>query len=165
MKNPTISSECFIAEGAIVKGDVTIEKDASVWFHVTIRAEETPITIKEGTNIQDNCVLHIDENCPVFIEELVSVGHGAIIHGCSIGKHSLIGMGAVILNGAKIGRECIIGAGALIPQNSIIPDNSLVVGVPGKIIRSTTEEEVEENIRNAKKYITEARTYSALLTD
>lgn len=162
MLKPNIDSSVFIAKGAVVLGDVTITKDCSIWYNATIRSTEAPITIGEGTNIQDNAVIHVDFNHPTTIGSYVTIGHSAIIHGCSIADNSLIGMGAIILNGARIGKNCIIAAGALIPQNKEIPDNSLVIGSPGKIVRQVTEEEIVKNTRNAKHYITERLTYAVL---
>lgn len=159
MKKPVISENAFIAEGAVLRGDVTVSTNCSIWFNATIRAEDAPVFIGASTNIQDNAVLHVDKGYPVSIGEFVTVGHGAIVHGCTIGDNTLIGMGATVLNGAKIGRNCIIGANALIPQNMVIPDNSLVVGLPGKIIRHTTQEEINSTKENALSYVKEATSY------
>ena len=159
MIKPKIHSTAFIAKGAAVYGNVTIKKEANVWYNATIRSIDDPIIIGEGTNIQDNAVIHTDKGYHVSIGCLVTIGHGAIIHGCSIGDNTLIGMGAIILNGAKIGNNCIIGAGTLITKNTIIPDNSLVLGSPGKIIRPVTKEEIQGSIDNAKLYIEERLIY------
>lgn len=153
MKKPTISENVFIAEGAVIRGDVTISDNCSIWFHTTIRAENAPVFIGSSTNIQDNAVLHVDAGYPVTIGSHVTIGHSAI------GDNTLIGMGATILNGAVIGKNCIIGANALVPQNMVIPDNSLVVGIPGKILRNTTEEEIAANQANALLYVKEASIY------
>lgn len=152
-----IHESAFIAPGAIALGDVTIGEDCSIWYHATIRGDSSPIRIGRSTNIQDNCVLHGNASYPVVIGEMVTVGHGAIIHGCTIEDHSLIGMGAILLNGCHIGKNCIIGAGALVTQNTVIPDNSLVLGNPGKIKREVTEEEVTSISRNALHYATLAK--------
>lgn len=154
-----IHESAFIAPGAIVLGDVTIEEDCGIWYHATVRAERASVRIGRGSNIQDNCVVHVDAGHTVSIGENVTVGHGAIIHGCTIGDNSLVGMGAILLNGCHIGRNCIIGAGALVTQNTVIPDNSLVLGNPGKIKREVTEEEVTSNLKNALHYVEEARHY------
>lgn len=161
MIQPTIHETAFIAEGAIVKGNVSIGADCGIWYHTTIRADREKIKIGTGSNVQDNCVVHVDEEYPVVIGEYVTVGHGAVVHGCTIGNNSLIGMGAIILNGARIGKNCIVGAGALITQNTIIPDNSLVIGSPAKVIRSVTHDEAASNMRNAKEYVQEAKEYQA----
>ena len=129
--------EQYIAEGAIVKGNVKLGKDASVWYHATI--------LGDGTNIQDNVVVHTENTHPVTIGNGVTIGHSAVVHGCMIGDNSLIGMGAIVLNGAVIGKDCIIGAGALVTQNTHIPDGSLAFGNPAKVIRQVTEEEKAAN--------------------
>ncbi len=162
MLKPTIDSSTYIAKGAVVIGNVTIGKDCSVWYNSTIRSTDQPIIIGDGSNVQDNAVVHVDSTHGVTIGSYVTIGHGAIIHGCNIEDNALIGMGAIILNGAKIGKNCIIAAGALIPQNKEIPDNSLVMGSPGKIIREVTEEEVIKNRENAEHYIIERLTCAVL---
>ena len=160
MQKPNIDPSVFVAPGAVILGDVTIEKNCSIWYNSTIRCIEAPILIGEGSNVQDNAVIHVSHNQPVTIGSYVTIGHGAIIHGCTIEDSTLIGMGAIILNGAKIGKNCIIAAGALIPQNKVIPDNSLVMGSPGKIIRQVTEEEIIKNRQNAEEYIHQAAIYN-----
>ena len=160
MQKPIIDPSVFVAPGAVILGDVTIKKNCSIWYNSTIRCIEAPILIGEGSNVQDNAVIHVSHNQPVSIGAYVTIGHGAIIHGCTIEDSTLIGMGAIILNGAKIGKNCIIAAGALIPQNKVIPDNSLVMGSPGKIIRQVTEEEIIKNRQNAEEYIHQAAIYN-----
>lgn len=162
MQKPNIDPSVFVAKGAVVLGNVTIAKDCSIWYNAAIRCTEAPITIGEGSNVQDNAVIHVAPDHPVTIGSYVTIGHGAIVHGCTIEDNALIGMGAIILNGAKIGKNCIIAAGALIPQNKVIPDNSLVMGSPGKIVRQVTEEEIQKNTENAKEYIKERLIYSIL---
>ena len=162
MQKPTIDPSVFIAQGAVILGDVTIEKNCSIWYNSTIRCIEAPILIGEGSNVQDNAVIHVSHNQPVTIGSYVTIGHGAIIHGCTIEDSTLIGMGAIILNGAKIGKNCIIAAGALIPQNTVIPDNSLVMGSPGKIVRQVTKDEAQHNYKNAENYINDRITYAVL---
>lgn len=152
-----ISKGAFIAPGAIVLGDVTVEDNASIWYHATVRGDRACVKIGKGSNIQDNCVVHVDEGHPVHIGENVTVGHGAILHGCRIGDASLIGMGAIIMNGCEIGNRCIVGAGALVTQNTVIPDNSLVLGNPARVKRQVTEEEVGHSLENARLYADEAR--------
>ena len=143
--------EQYIAEGAIVKGNVKLGKDASVWYHATIRGDSNSITIGDETNIQDNVVVHTENTHPVTIGNGVTIGHSAVVHG------SMIGMGAIVLNGAVIGKDCIIGAGALVTQNTHIPDGSLAFGNPAKVIRQVTEEEKAANRANALKYVNEAK--------
>ena len=147
----------YIAPGAIVLGDVTLGEDANIWYHATVRGDRASIVIGKGSNIQDNSVVHVDADYPVAIGENVTVGHGAIIHGCCIGDNSLVGMGAIIMNGAEIGRNCTVGAGALVTQGTKVPDTALVLGNPAKIKRQVTEEEIARNLRNAAFYVQEAK--------
>lgn len=158
-KAPIIPESAFVAEGAIVKGEVTLGENSSIWYHATVRADRATITIGDNSNIQDNCVVHVDPGAAVVIGNSVTIGHSAVIHGCTIGDNSLIGMGAILLNNCVIGKNCIIGAGALITQNTRIPDNSLVLGNPGKVKREVTPEEIEANRRNAMHYVEEGRIY------
>ena len=162
MTKPIIDTSTFIAEGAIVLGNVTLEKDTSVWYNATVRGDRGSITIGEGSNVQDNVVLHVDKDYDVHIGDFVTIGHGAIVHGATVCDNTVIGMGAIVLNGARIGRNCIIGAGTLITQNKVIPDNSLVIGNPGKVVRQLTEEEIKANLDNAKIYIEEAKVEGGL---
>jgi len=147
----------FIAEGAKVLGDVRLGDGASVWYNAVIRADENIIEIGEGSNVQDCAVLHSDHGHNFKIGRYVTIGHGAIVHGADVGDNTIIGMGATILQGAKIGANCIIGAGALVTERAEIPDGSLVVGIPGKIRRELTPEEIEGNRKNAQEYIDEAK--------
>lgn len=147
----------FIAPGAVVLGDVTLAEDVNIWYHVTIRGDRGSIKIGAGSNIQDNAVVHVEPEYPVIIGEHVTIGHGAIIHGCQVGDNTLVGMGAILMNGCKIGRNCIIGAGALVTQNTEIPDNSLVLGNPGRVKREVTPKEVAASRSNADLYVQEAR--------
>lgn len=153
----------FIAPGAIVLGDVTIGEDVGIWYHATVRGDRASIIIGNRSNVQDNAVVHVDENHGVSIGENVTIGHSAIIHGCAIGDNSLIGMGAIIMNGAQIGKNCIVGAGALVTQNMVVPDNSLLLGNPAKVKRQVTGEEVAASLRNAEVYVEEARVSRAEL--
>lgn len=161
MKKPKIHPDAFVAPQAIVLGDVTIEKDCGIWFGAVVRGDHSPVHIGRGSNIQDNCVVHEDMAHTVEIGEDVTVGHGAILHGCRIGDRSLIGMGAVVLNGAVIGKDCIVGAGSLVTQNRIVPDGSLVIGSPAQVVRPVTQQERENNLANAKRYVQEAGEYAA----
>lgn len=146
----------YIAPDADVIGDVQLAEQVSIWYHATIRADSDRITIGRGSNIQDNCVLHVDAGFPISIGEYVTVGHGAILHGCTVGDRTVIGMGAILLNGCTIGENCIIGAGTLITQGMHIPAGSVVMGNPGKVKRQVTEEEKKHNMENAKVYIRHA---------
>ena len=151
-----IHETAYIAEGAILQGNVRVEENASVWNNAVIRGDRGPIVIGRGSNVQDNVTIHLDTPFPVQIGENVTIGHGAIVHGCVIGDNTLIGMGAIIMNGAHIGKNCIIGAGALVTQGQEVPDGSLVMGLPGKVCRLVTEEELERSLKNARRYVEEA---------
>ena len=150
----------WIAPNATIIGDVVLKNDSSVWFNAVLRGDIENILIGEGSNIQDGSVLHTDPGYPLKIGKNVTVGHMVMLHGCTIGDNSLIGIGAVILNNAKIGNNCIIGAKALVTENKIISDNSLVVGSPGKVIRQLTEDEVEAVKKNAIRYQNNWKKYS-----
>ena len=160
LKKPDYGYDVFIAEGAIIRGDVTLSDRVSIWFNAVVRAENGPIAIGSDSNIQDNCVLHVDINGKLTIGNRVTVGHGAILHGCTIEDNSLIGMGAIVLNHAVVGKNCIVGAGALITQGTIIPDNSLVIGSPAKVKRSLTADEIADISKNADFYVQEASLYA-----
>ena len=142
----------WVAPNAHVIGDVTLEKNTSIWFNATLRGDIENIHIGEGSNIQDGSVLHTDPGYPLKIGKNVTVGHMVMLHGCSIDDNTLIGIGAVLLNNSKIGKNCIIGSKSLITENKKIPDNSLVMGSPGKIIRQVTEEEIKAVFDNAVRY-------------
>lgn len=157
MTKKQIHETAFIAPGAVVLGDVTLGADVGIWYNASVRGDRGSVVIGRGSNIQDNAVVHLDSGHPVVIGENVTVGHGAIVHGCVIGDNSLIGMGAIIMNGAQIGENCIVGAGALVTQDMQVPDNSLVLGSPARVKRSVTEEEIAANLHNAQLYVEEAR--------
>ena len=159
-KKPKNSGENWVAPNATIIGDVTLEKNTSIWFNATLRGDEENIHIGEGSNIQDGSVLHTDIGYPLKVGKNVTVGHMVMLHGCSIDNNSLIGIGAVILNNAKIGKNCIIGAKSLITENKEIPDNSLVVGSPGRVIRKVTEEETKQILKNAEIYQENWKKYS-----
>lgn len=150
---PQIGRNSWISETATIIGNVKIGDNVGIWFGVVLRGDVAPIEIGNNTNIQDNTVVHSEVNYPTKIGNGVTIGHNSIIHGCEIGDDTLIGMGAIILNGAKIGKNCIIGAGSVITEGKIIEDNSLVLGVPGKVIRKVTEEEIKRIKENARAYI------------
>ena len=155
-----IPRAAFIAPNSTIAGSVSGGTDIGVWYGAVIRADKDTVTIGNRSNIQDNCVVHTSAGHPVSIGEDVSVGHGAILHGCTIRDRVLVGMGAIILNGAVIGEESIIGAGALVSEGKEIPPRSLVLGVPGKIVRGVSEEEVAGIVRNAASYVTLAREHA-----
>ena len=137
--SPDISKSCFIAPNASVIGNVVLAENASVWFNVVIRADNAQIKIGKNSNIQDGSILHVDDDFPITIAQNVTIGHKVMLHGCSIDEGSLIGMNAVVLNGAKIGKNCLVGANALVTENMIIPDGSLVLGSPAKVIKQLDE--------------------------
>lgn len=151
--------QSFIAPNATLIGAVTIEDQASIWFNVVVRADNDLIHIGEGSNIQDGSVLHVDPGFPLTVGRKVTVGHKVILHGCTIGDGSLIGMNAVILNGAQIGRGCLIGANALVTENMVVPDGSMVIGSPGKIVRTLDETVRQKLIDSADSYIENGRRY------
>lgn len=150
----------FVAENATVRGDVTVGKGSSIFFGAVVRSELVPITIGEDTNIQDNCILHTDAGFPLTVGSGCTIGHGAILHGCTVGDNTLIGMGTTVLNGAVIGRDCIVGAGSLVPQGMVIPDGSMAFGSPAKIRRPLTEEEIANNRGTDALYCREAAEYA-----
>ena len=154
-----VSPSAFIADNAVIQGNVIIDENVSIWYGCVIRSEKARVIIHKNSNIQDLSVIHTDEGFDTIIEEGVSVGHRAIVHGAKVGKNSLIGMGAILMNGAEIGKNCIIGAGSVITENTRIPDNSLVVGIPGKVIRNVSQEQILSNEKNALMYVEEAREY------
>ncbi len=155
----TIPDNVFVADTATIIGDVTLMKDANIWFGAVIRADKAAVIIGEESNIQDNCVVHTSSTFPVTIGRNVSVGHGAILHGCTIEDNVLIGMGAIVLNGAVIKEGSIVGAGALITEGKEIPSHSLVIGVPGKVIREVDKEQYQGIIKNAHEYTKLAMRY------
>ncbi|MDX2480949.1 MAG: gamma carbonic anhydrase family protein [Desulfuromusa sp.] len=153
----------FVAHNATVIGSVILERNVSVWFNVVIRADNDLITIGENTNIQDGSILHVDPGMPLTIGKGVTVGHKAMLHGCTVGDSSLIGINAVVLNGARIGRNCIVGAGALVTENMDIPDNSLVVGSPAVIKRRVTDDMASSLQSSANRYVENGRRFRETL--
>ena len=162
MKNPIIQPSAFVAPNATVIGDVMLMDQCSVYYNAVLRAEHDSIIVGPYCNIQDGCVIHVDRGFPVVIGTGCTIGHGAILHGCTIGDNTLIGMGAIIMNGATVGINCIIGAGALITQNMVIPNGSLVLGSPAKVVRELTKEEIEGNLRAAYHYVKQLEEYKDL---
>jgi carbonic anhydrase/acetyltransferase-like protein (isoleucine patch superfamily) len=156
---PEIAEDTWIAPDANLIGRIVVESAASVWFCATLRGDNEVITVGEGSNIQENCVLHTDIGYPLTIGKGCTIGHKVMLHGCTIGDNSLIGMGATVLNGAKIGNNCLIGAGALITEGKEIPDGSLVMGVPGKVVRSLDEAAIEGLRKSATGYQANMRRF------
>lgn len=151
-------TKVYIGENVVLKGNYSISDNCSIWHNTVIRADSDTITIQENTNIQDLVMIHTGfDQSPVHIGRNVTIGHSAIIHGCTIGDHCLIGMGAIVMNHSKIGNNCIVGAGSLITENKVFPNNVLILGSPAKVIRELTKEEIESIENNAKLYITEAK--------
>jgi carbonic anhydrase/acetyltransferase-like protein (isoleucine patch superfamily) len=151
-KTPQVDDAAWVAPTATIIGSVTIEAGASIWYGAVLRADNEPITIGARCNVQDNCAFHVDAGRPVSLGEGVSVGHGAVVHGATIGDNVLVGMGAILMNGAVIGDESMIAAGALVTEGMEVPPRSLVAGVPGKIRRELNDAEVENLYKNARIY-------------
>ena len=153
MNQPIIHSSVFVAPGAFVTGDVVIGENSSVWYNAVLRGDMAQITIGKNTNVQDGCILHTDPGSPLRLGDYVTVGHGAILPGCTVQEGSLGGRRAIILDGAVIGRNCLGGAGALVTRRTAVPDGSLVLGNPAKIKRSLSAKELENLRDNAYEYI------------
>jgi carbonic anhydrase/acetyltransferase-like protein (isoleucine patch superfamily) len=152
-KSPTIDASAYVAAEATLIGEVILEKNSSVWSGAVIRGDNEPIRIGAGTNVQEGAVLHADPGFPLTIEANVTVGHQAMLHGCTVGEGSLIGIHAVVLNGAVIGRNCLVGAGALVTEGKSFPDNSLIVGAPARLLLEMTAEQIAAMQRGAAKYV------------
>ena len=155
------SDEYWIAPGASVIGQVRLEKNVSIWFGAVVRGDVESIVIGENTNVQDGSVLHADPGYPLSIGPDVTVGHMSMLHGCDIGSNTLIGIGAVVLNGARIGRNCLIGARALVTEGKEIPDGSLVIGAPARVMRPLSADEIEGLARSAQRYVANWKRYAA----
>ncbi len=151
-RTPALDPTAFVAAGARVVGGVTLSEGSSVWYNAVLRADGDTITVGVGSNLQDNVSVHVDPGHPVVIGQNVSVGHNAVVHGCTIGDGSLVGMGAVVLSGAVIGEGCLIAGGAVVLEGAVIPSGSLVAGVPAKVRRELTAEERAGILRNAQAY-------------
>ena len=158
-RKPVFKGDYFVAHNAAVIGSVVMEPNSSVWWSVTIRGDNDVITLGENVNVQDGSVIHTDGGVQVTLERNVSIGHLVMLHGCTIGENSLVGIGAIVLNRAVVGKNCLIGAGALIPENKVIPDGSLVLGVPGKVVRQLTPDEIALNTWIALHYVERAARY------
>jgi carbonic anhydrase/acetyltransferase-like protein (isoleucine patch superfamily) len=161
--SPRIHPTAFVAASADLIGAVTVGREASVWYRVVIRADDEPVVIGEGTNIQDGTIVHIDPGYPTTFGKYVSVGHRAIVHGAQIADHVLISMGAIVLTGARIGQHAIIGAGALVTEGMEVPPGALVLGIPGKVVREVTEAQIARIHQTAQNYIARGRRYRAHL--
>lgn len=161
---PVIHDSAWVAPDANIIGKVVLDADSSVWFGCTLRGDNEMLTIGRGSNVQENCVFHTDMGFPLTLGENVTIGHKAMLHGCTVGDGSLIGMGATILNGAKIGAGCLIGAGALVTEGKDIPDGSMVLGAPGKVVRELDEATRQTLIASALHYQENARRFRDGLT-
>lgn len=160
---PQIDPTAFVFDSATLIGRVVLGPGVSVWAHVTMRGDNEPIVVQEGSNVQESSVLHTDEGCPLTIGRHVTVGHQAMLHGCTIGDGSLIGIQAVVLNKAVIGRNCLIGAGALVTEGKVIPDNSLVLGSPAKVVRELSPEDIARMQAGAAHYVARGAEYARTL--
>jgi carbonic anhydrase/acetyltransferase-like protein (isoleucine patch superfamily) len=160
MDAKVVGNPLYIAPNATVIGDVTLTANVSIWYGAVVRADKDRIVIGESSNIQDNCVVHTSVGHPVIIGSNVSVGHGAILHGCTLSDRVLVGMGAIVLNGAVIGADSVIGAGAVVTEGMTIPPGSVIVGVPGKIIKQASDAQKQHIVSNAKAYIELATEYA-----
>ena len=157
--SPKIDKDSWYAPNSVLIGNVTLKKDANIWFNATLRGDLEPIIIGEGSNIQDGSVIHTDPGCPTIVGKGVTVGHMVMLHGCEISDDCIIGIGSTILNKAKIGKNCIIGANSLVTENKVIPDRALVLGSPGKVVRQVTDEEIEHIKENARDYVENIKKY------
>jgi carbonic anhydrase/acetyltransferase-like protein (isoleucine patch superfamily) len=158
---PRLAAGAWVADSAQVIGDVELGIDASVWFGAILRGDNEPLRIGKGSNVQDGCVIHSDPGFPVTVGENVTVGHQVMLHGCTVGDGSLIGIQAVVLNGAKIGKHCLVGAGALVTEGKEFPDGSMILGSPAKVVRQLTPEQLDGLRRAAAQYVEKARRYAA----
>ena len=158
MFTPAVSPEAFVAETADLIGDVTVGRDSSVWFGAVVRGDNATITVGEGTSIQDNAVLHVEPGHPLSVGSNVTVGHGAIVHCTSVGDNTMVGMGAILLDGAVIGRNCIIGAGAVVRERAVVPDGTMMVGVPAKPVRELSPEQ-QAFLEKTSPYVALSKEY------
>jgi carbonic anhydrase/acetyltransferase-like protein (isoleucine patch superfamily) len=156
---PQIAESAWVADNAQVMGNVVLGEDSSVWFGTTVRGDTETITIGRGSNIQDGSVLHADVGMPLTIGDFVTVGHQVMLHGCTVGDGSLIGIGAIVLNGAKIGKNCLVGAGSLVTEGKEFPDGSMILGSPAKAVRSLSPEQIAGLRQSAQHYIENAQRF------
>ncbi len=156
---PQIDPSAYIAENATVIGKVVVNAGASVWFNVTIRGDNETITIGTNSNVQESCVLHTDMGYPLTLADNVTIGHQAMLHGCTIGEGTLIGIQAVVLNNAKIGKNCVVGAGSLVTEGKVFPDNSLIVGSPAKLLRTLSDDDVRQYQSASAIYVERAQVF------
>lgn len=162
---PQIDHSAFVADSATIIGSVVLHENVSIWFQTTLRGDNEPIVVGRDSNVQEGAVLHTDPGCPLTIGHGVTIGHQAMLHGCTIGDGSLIGIQAVVLNGAKIGRNCLVGAGALVTEGKEFPDHSLILGSPAKVVRTLDDEEVARLRRSAETYAKRGHLYKENLKE
>ncbi|AZU62037.1 gamma carbonic anhydrase family protein [Neobacillus mesonae] len=162
-KSPSVHESVFVAPGAYVIGDVQIGKESTVWFNAVIRGDDGPIIIGERCSIQDNSTLHLYEGFPVIIEDDVTIGHNVVLHGCKVGKRSIIGMGSTLLDNVEVGEECIIGANTLLAGGIKIPPRSLVLGSPGKVVRELTDKDLQMLQMSSESYVQKGKEYREIL--
>lgn len=160
-ESPDIADTAWVADSAQVVGAVTLCDNASVWFGAILRGDNERITLGHNVNVQDGTVIHADPGYPVTLHDNVTVGHQVVLHGCTVGEGSLIGIQAVVLNGAKIGKHCLVGAGALVTEDKEFPDGSMILGAPAKVVRMLTPEQIERLERTALHYVHNARRFKA----
>lgn len=160
---PDVAETAFVATEAVLVGQVTLCPHSSVWFGAVIRGDNEPIIIGAASNVQEGAVLHADPGFPLTVGERVTIGHQAMLHGCTIGEGSLIGIQAVVLNGAVIGKHCLVGAGAIVTERKVFPDRSLILGAPAKVVRELTDAEFANLERSAADYVLRATTYQTAL--
>lgn len=156
---PLIADSAWVADSAQVMGNVTLAADASIWFGAVVRGDTETIRVGQRTNIQDLSVLHADVGMPLTVGDDVTVGHKVMLHGCTIGDGSLIGIGAIVLNGAKIGKGCLVGAGSLVTEGKEFPDGSMIMGTPAKVVRQLTPEQLQGLLQSAEHYVSNARRF------
>ena len=160
---PESEGDNWIAETATVLGRVVLKRNASIWFGAVLRGDNDPIIIGENSNVQDGSIIHTDLGSPTVIGANCTIGHMVMLHGCTIGDNTLVGIGAIVLNGARIGKNCLIGAGSLITENKVIPDNSMVMGSPGKVVRDVTAEQAQMLTASALHYVANWQRYAKTL--
>ena len=160
---PQIDETAYVADAATVIGRVTLAAHSSVWSNAVLRADNEPITIGEGSNVQEGAVLHCDPGFPLVIGKNVTIGHQAMVHGCTVGDGSLIGIQAVLLNGVVIGKNCLVGAGAVVTENKTFPDNSLIIGAPAKVVRALTPEAIEGMAAGTREYVQKSARFKSVL--
>lgn len=163
-KAPQIDASCFVAPSADLIGAVILHKNASVWFNCVLRADNAPITVGKNSNIQDGSILHVDPGLPINIAQHVTIGHKVMLHGCTIGENTLIGMNATVLNGAIIGNNCVVGANTLITEDMHIPDGKMVLGSPGKIVKSLDQKMIAMLQGGAQHYVENGQLYKSSIT-